>query len=163
MAPSPILPSSLVAGSIGTRATEFRHRLFMQAGAVDRKAAEYDAGNAWRRLQRLHCGRDRDPRRTIERKTIDAGGNGRKGNRGEPAGLAKFDRAPITRRQGFVLALAPAVPNRADGMDHMPGRQPIAIGDLGAAGFAAMERSAFDEKLGAGRAMDRTIHATAAE
>jgi hypothetical protein len=48
-------------------------------------------------------------------------------------------------------------------MDHMPGRKPIAIGDLGAASIAAMERAAFDEKLGAGRAMDRTIHATAAE
>ena len=140
-----------------------RHRLFMQTGAVDRKAAEYDAGNGWRRLQRLDCGRDRDPRRTIGRKTIDAGGNGRKGNRGEPAGLAKFDRAPITRRQRFVLALAPAVPDRADGMNHMPGRKPIAVGDLGAAGFAAMERAAFDQKRGAGRAMDRTIHATAAE
>jgi len=158
MIPSPILASSLVTGSIGTRATEFRHRLFMQAGAVDRKAGEYDAGNGWRRLQCLDCGRDRDPRRTIGRKTIDTGGNSRKGNRGEPAGLAKFDRAPITRRQRFVLALAPAVPDRADGMNHMPGRKPIAIGDLGAAGFAAMERAAFDEKLGAGRAMDRTIH-----
>jgi hypothetical protein len=163
MVPSPILPSSLVAGSIGTRAAEFRHRLFMQAGAVDRKAAEYDAGNGWCRLQRLDCGRDRDPRRTIGWKTIDAGGNGGKGNRGELAGLAKFDCAPITRRQRLVLAPAPAMPDRTDGMDHMPGRKPIAIGDLGAASIAAMERAAFDEKLGAGRAVDRTIHATAAE
>ena len=48
-------------------------------------------------------------------------------------------------------------------MNHMPRRQPIALGDLGVAGLAAVERAAFGEQLGPGRAMDRAIDATAAE
>jgi hypothetical protein len=48
-------------------------------------------------------------------------------------------------------------------MNHMPRRQPISQGDFGAAGLAAMERAAFGEKLGAGRAVDRTIDAAAAQ
>ena len=48
-------------------------------------------------------------------------------------------------------------------MDHMPRRQPIAAGDLGVAGLAAMERAAFGEQLGPGGAMDRAVDAAAAE
>ena len=75
----------------------------------------------------------------------------------------QFERAAIARRQGLVLALAPAMPDRADGMDHMPRRQTIAPGDFSAAGLAATERAAFGEKLGSGHAMDGAIDATAAE
>ena len=55
------------------------------------------------------------------------------------------------------------MPDRADGMNHMPGRKPIPRSDFGVAGLAAMERAAFGEQLGPGRAVDRTIDATAAE
>ena len=55
------------------------------------------------------------------------------------------------------------MPNRADGMNHMPRRQPITSGDLGAAGLAAIERAAFGKKFGTSRAMDRSIDAAAAE
>jgi hypothetical protein len=48
-------------------------------------------------------------------------------------------------------------------MDHVLGREPIAIRDFGAAGLAAMERAAFGKKLWPGRAMDRTIDTAAAE
>ena len=48
-------------------------------------------------------------------------------------------------------------------MDDMTRRQPITLGDFGVAGFAAVEHAAFGEKPGPGRAMDRTIDATAAE
>ena len=56
-----------------------------------------------------------------------------------------------------------AVPDRADGMNHMPCRQPISKGDFGLAGRAAMEGSAFGQKLRPGRAMDCAIDAAAAE
>jgi hypothetical protein len=78
-------------------------------------------------------------------------------------GLAQFDGASIARRQRFIFAVAAAVPDRADGMNHMPCRQPISPGDFGAAGLAAIKRAAFGEKLGPRRAMDRAIDATAAE
>jgi hypothetical protein len=48
-------------------------------------------------------------------------------------------------------------------MNHMPRRQPIAIRDFSVAGFAALQHAAFAEKFGPGRAMDRAIHATAAQ
>ena len=50
-----------------------------------------------------------------------------------------------------------------DRMDHMPRRQPISAGDLGIAGRATIERAAFGEQFGPGRAMDRAIDAAAAE
>jgi hypothetical protein len=59
--------------------------------------------------------------------------------------LSEFDRAAIARRQQGVLALSAAVPDRADGMDDMPRRQPITPGDLGVTGGAAMEGAALGQ------------------
>ncbi|MEA2863001.1 MAG: hypothetical protein QOC84_957 [Bradyrhizobium sp.] len=55
------------------------------------------------------------------------------------------------------------MPDRAYGMDHMPRRQKVALGDFGVASLAAMEGAAFGEKLRPGGAMDRTIHPAPAE
>lgn len=76
---------------------------------------------------------------------------------------AQFYRAAITRRQRLILAVGSAMPHRADGMNHMPGWQPVPAGYFGAAGLAAMEGAAFGEKLGPGRAMDRAIDAATTE
>jgi hypothetical protein len=135
----------------------------MQPGAVAREAAEDNAGEHRRSGERIRCRRDRDPRRAIGRETIDAGRDGGKSNRGKAVGLAQFDGAAIARRQRLVFTPAAAVPDRADGMNHMPRRQPIAAGDFGAAGFAALEGAALGKEVGPGRAMDRTIHAATAE
>ena len=48
-------------------------------------------------------------------------------------------------------------------MDHMPRREPVAFGDLGVAGGAAAERTAFGQKLWPRGAMDRAVDAAAAE
>jgi hypothetical protein len=48
-------------------------------------------------------------------------------------------------------------------MNHVPRRQPVSQGDFGVAGLAAMEGTAFREKLGPRRAMDRAIDAAPAE
>ena len=77
--------------------------------------------------------------------------------------LAQFERPGVARSQCLIFALAPAVPDRTHGMNHMPRRQPIRQSDFGAAGLAAMQRAAFGEKLRAGRAMDRAIDATTPE
>ena len=78
-------------------------------------------------------------------------------------GLAEFDRAGVAGCQRLIFALASAVPHRTHGMNHMPCRQTITFGDFGAAGLAAMERAAFGQQLGPGRAMDRPIDAATAE
>jgi hypothetical protein len=150
-------------GSIGARVAEFSQRLRMQPGALIRKTAKNDAPERWRRGQRIHRCRNRDPRRAIGGETIDTGRDSRKGNRSKAVGLAKFDGAAIARRQRLVFAPASAMPDRAHGMNHMPRRQLISLGDFGAASFAAMEGAAFRQKLWPGRTVDRAVHAATAE
>jgi hypothetical protein len=48
-------------------------------------------------------------------------------------------------------------------MDHIPRWQPIAPGDFGVAGRAAMKRAALGKKFGASRTMDRPIDAATAQ
>ena len=75
----------------------------------------------------------------------------------------KLERGAIAGGQQFVLALAASAPDRPDRMDHMPGRQPIAAGDLGAAGLAAAKRTAFGQQFRPGGTMDGAVDAAAAE
>ena len=77
--------------------------------------------------------------------------------------LAEIDGAGITGREQFILASDAPIPDRADRVDHMPGGQPVAGSDLGAAGFAAMKGAAFLEQLRSCGAMDRAIDPAAAE
>ena len=135
----------------------------MQGGAVAGEAAEDNASDPGRRRQRIRRHRYRDVSGAIGGETVDAGGNRGKGHRSKTMGLAEFDGAAIARRQGLIFALAAAMPDRADGMNHMPRRQPISLGDFGAAGLAAMERTALGQKLRPGRPMDRAIDAATSE
>ena len=48
-------------------------------------------------------------------------------------------------------------------MNHMPGRQPVALGDLGVAGGATIEPAAFGKQLWPGAAMDGAIDPSSAE
>jgi hypothetical protein len=153
----------IVAGSIGTGGTEFGQRLRMQGGAVVGKAAEDDAVQRRRGGQTIRYGRNRDPRGAVSGKTIDTGGNGGKCNRAEAVNLAQFDGTAIAERQLLVLAAVSAMPDRANGMNYMPGRESVSPGDFGVAGLATMERAAFGKKRWPGRTMDRAIDAAAAE
>jgi len=72
-----------------------------------------------------------------------AGRNGGKGNRSKAVDLGQIDGAGVARRQRFILAPAAALPDRTDGMNHMPRRKPVTFGNLGAAGLAAIQRAAF--------------------
>ncbi len=78
-------------------------------------------------------------------------------------GLAQFDGPAIARRKRLIFAVAAAVPDGSDGVDHMPRRQPIALGDLGVAGLATIQHAAFDRELRPGCAMNRAVDAAAAE
>jgi hypothetical protein len=152
-----------VVGSISAGAADIGQRLSVQPGTFFGEAAEDDAGDRWRHCQRIRRRADRDCRRAIGRKTVDAGGDRRERDRGEAVGLAKFDGAAIARRQRGIFALTAAMPNRPNGMNHMPRRQPITFGDLGLASLAAMERTAFGKKLRPGGTMDGAIDAASAE
>ena len=68
-----------------------------------------------------------------------------------------------SRRQQIILAEVTAIPDRPNRMDHVLCRKPIAFGDLGVAGRAAMQHAALGEQFRAGGAMDRAIDAAPAK
>ena len=135
----------------------------MQQAAIAGKAAKYDARHIRRSSQRLSDRGDRDAGRTIGGKAINAGGNGGKGYGEKCVGLAQFERAAIAGSEQLVFARVAAVPNRTDGVNHIPGRKAIAFGDFSVAGGAATKRAAFGKQLGTGGPMNRTIDAATTE
>ena len=78
-------------------------------------------------------------------------------------GLAQFDGADVVRGQRLIFARLSAVPDRTDGMNHMAGRQTVSTADFGFSGIAAVQQTAFRQKLRPCRAMDRAIDAAATE
>jgi len=72
--------------------------------------------------------------------------------------FAEIDGAGVTGREQFILASDAPIPDRPNRVDDLPGRQPIAFGDLGAAGFATVEGAAFPEQRRSRGAMDRAIN-----
>jgi hypothetical protein len=157
--PRDLIGGSVATGPSGTRATKARYRLRMQPGTFVRKAAKDDARQRRRSGQRVGRCRDRDLCGTVGRESERAGGNCREGYRRKPIGLAEFDCATITRREVVILTLVATVPDRPNGMNYVPRRQPIAFGDLGIAGFAAMQRAAFGKQFGSSRIMYIAIDA----
>ena len=154
---------SVTGALVCARATKGSQCLFVQPPAMLRKAAEYDAVDTrcrdYRFCRRMH----RNPGGAIGRESVDAGGNRWKGNRSQAVGPAESDCGCVTRLQRLIFASVAAAPDRADGMNHMPRRKLVTLGDLGAAGLAAMEGAAFREQPGPRRAMNRAINAAPAE
>ena len=135
----------------------------MQFAAAPGKAAKYDAGQRGRRRQRFYRGGNRNFRGSFCWKSEDAGRNRGNRDRFEIAVTAKLDRTAIARGELLILPTITTVPDRSDGMDHVPRRQEITFGDLGIAGFAAVELAAFGQQLGPGCIMDRAIDAAPAK
>ena len=77
--------------------------------------------------------------------------------------LAQFHRAAIAGSQQIFFAEATAIPYRPDRVDHVPGLEQVTPGDLGIAGLAALELTAFGQEVGACGAVNRTIDAAATE
>jgi hypothetical protein len=135
----------------------------VQPRTVVGEAAKDNAADNRRGFQRADHRGHRDISGAIGREAINAGRDGGKGNRCQAVGLAQLDRTAIARGQRLVLTFAATMPDRSYGVNDMPRRQTITLGDFSAAGRAAMERAAFGEQLRPGRTMDRAIDATAAK
>ena len=135
----------------------------MQATTVGGEAAENDACHYRRCFQGFDDGRNRDVGSASGWKSIDAGGNGGKGYRRQRVGLTQLEGAAIARRQQLILAGAAAVPYRPDGVNHIPGRQPVSLGDFGFAGNAAIKRAAFGKQFRTGATMDGAVDTAPAE
>lgn len=77
--------------------------------------------------------------------------------------LAEFNGPTIARRKRLIFAVAAPVPDWSDGVDHMPRRQTIGPGDLGATGLATIQHAAFDGEFRPGCAMNRAVNTAAAK
>src|SRR4029079_11784969 len=75
----------------------------------------------------------------------------------------KIERGAITARQKRLLILVAAAPYRTYRVDHVPGLETITARDLGAAGVAATQRTAFGQQFRPGRAVNGAINAAAAQ
>jgi hypothetical protein len=116
----------------------------MQFAARPRKAAENYAPQVGRCGQHIDHRLDGNFFRPIRRKSEHASRDGRKCNRSKAMDAAKLDTATIARCEQRIFVAGTAVPNRSDGMDHMPRREPVTFGNLGVAGLATVERPAFN-------------------
>jgi hypothetical protein len=94
---------------------------------------------------------------------INARGDGGKGDRSEPVGLAKFDCAGVAGGERLIFALGSGIPDRPDCVDYVSRRQPVTSRYLCPTGRAAAKRAAFGDKLRAGRAMNCPIDSAATQ
>jgi hypothetical protein len=133
-------------------------------GGALRKAAEDNAPNSARCGGEFsRNGSDGNARGPIRRKTITPGRDGWKRERHQAMARSEIKCGAIARRQQFVLAVIAAAPHRANSVNHMLCRKPIARRDLRLTGRASAEFFALRAQLGAGCAVNRAINPTAAE
>src|ERR1700738_1865477 len=99
----------------------------MMIGCALGEAAKCDIGDAAVRGRQFRRHRTNgDARGAICREPIDTGRYRREGDRSEPMFASKIERRAVTAGEQLVLPPSAAAPDRADGMDHVLGRQPIA-------------------------------------
>ena len=106
---------------------------------------------------------DRDRDRGTQRITVCAATDRRKRDRSDAVRDGEREARSIARGEQFRLAVAAAVPDRADRVDHVARRQAVAARDSRLAGRAAAERAAFGEQFRSGGAVNRAIDAAAAQ
>src|SRR5205814_9940446 len=106
---------------------------------------------------------NRDPGGALQRIPEDAATDRGKGDGADAGRESELEAAPVAGSKQLRLAARPAVPDGADGVDHVLRRQQIAAGDLSVAGGAAAERSALAQQFRPRRAVDCAGHAAAAE
>jgi len=81
----------------------------------------------------------------------------------KPVLMGHLHAALVTVFEQVGLVFVAAVPHGPDRVDHVFRRQPVAAGNLGVAGGAAIQCSAFGQQLGTGCAVNGAIDTTAAE
>jgi hypothetical protein len=148
---------------IRTRAAKGIQCRLVQLRAGVGEAAEDHLRQGGRSRQRIDDGLERDAGRAFSGEAINAGGNCWKGHGCEPVRVAELHRAAIAGGEQVVLAERAAVPHRPNRVNHVPGLEPIALGDLGIAGLAAVEHPALGHEVGPRSAMDRAIDAAPAK
>src|SRR3989338_3275952 len=127
------------------------------------EAAEAHLADRTELLQRRFDGFNRDPGGRFHRIAVDAGADARERNGMRAVIGGKPQQIAVAGSQQLRLALRTAAPHRPDRVDHESRRQAIAFGELRLARLAAAQQAAFLQQLRAGGAVDRPVHAPAAE
>src|SRR5262244_1963032 len=120
---------------------------FVHAEITGREAAEDHFFHRWMILDRGADGRHGDLRGQLDGIAVDTGADAREGQRGEAMLAGELDGGAIARGEEFGLALATAVPDRADRVNYVSRGEAIAPRDPGLAGLAAAEAATFLQEL----------------
>src|SRR5207248_3818094 len=104
-----------------------------------------------------------DPGGALHGIPVNAATDGGKGDGADVVRESELEAAPVAGGEQLRLAARPAVPDGADGVDHVLRRQPIAARDLRVAGGAAAERSAFAQQFRPRGAVDCAVDPAAPE
>src|SRR5258705_13903218 len=115
--PPPINAGSVAEGLVGTRAAERGQRLLVQTPAIPGEAAKDDAIDERRLRQRIGRGCDRNLGVAIGGKSIHAGGDGGRGDRGETLRPTQLYGAAVAGREQPIPLLISAPPDRPRRMD----------------------------------------------
>ena len=99
----------------------------------------------------------------FKRVAIDATADRGKGNTVKPVFMRQLHAALITAfEQGGLVGVA-TMPDRSDGVDHVPGGQPVTSGDFGVTGGAAVQCPALGQQLGPGDTVNGAINTATAQ
>ena len=106
---------------------------------------------------------DRYAKRLIFRVTVNTGRDQWKSDCFASLFLCQLQRSAITGDQQFPFSMGTAVPNRADGVDHVFARQAVGLCDFRISRLAATKRFAFRKQFRTRSPVNAAIHSTAAE
>lgn len=102
---------------------------------------------------------DRQLRRMIRREAIHTRRDAGESDALQPMLRRESERVRVTRAQQLRLTIAAAVPDRTDGVYHMPGLELVALGDLRLARLATVQAHALAHQIGTGSPVNHAIHA----
>ena len=106
---------------------------------------------------------DGDASGTIHRERVRAGGDRRKRDRPDAELGRHLERPAMAGRELLLLAGPTADPDRSDGVDHVLGVEVAGRRRLRVARLAPSQQAALLEDRRTARAVDRAVHAAAAE
>src|ERR1035437_2009646 len=142
------------------RPREFRPVQRQHLGA---EAGEHDLRDFRLGRGELRALAHRNARRLLRRVAVDAAADRREGDAARAVRERQSQALAVAGGEQFGLALGAALPYRSDGVNDVFGREAVAARDLGAPGGAAPQRAALGEQFRSGGAVDRAVHAAAAQ
>ena len=138
-------------------------RLFISGIYRIIEADKIHIGDIWIFCCRLEYGIHGNCGRLFDGVAVHATADRRKGNTVNIIFISQLHAALVTAFEQVGLFFVAAVPHRPDRVDHVFRRQPVAAGNPGVAGGAAIQCSAFGQQFGTGCAVNGAIDTAAAE